>query len=199
MGTLFHKSYQASTKTNFFYVRNQTQPLHISSAKKCPHSKLNSHSFTQKRAKTYFHAWRGWPDALRKYLSLFHFCHLPTNLLLKSLYILLRAASMAPHRPVNLQITRLLCGFIWELLAPRHCWWNNFLLLLPPRISRCAIRGGKFIFIRVEIDIGLWFVTWCHFVLFAFIFLWIQEPAPTSPSSSQCMQMSRFMQVWLQD
>lgn len=79
----------------------------------------------------YFNAWRG-PVALRKYLSMFHFCHLPTNLLFKSLYILLGAATMAPHQPVNLQITRLLCGFILEPLAPGTTDGTTFCCCLLP-------------------------------------------------------------------
>lgn len=50
--------------------------------------------------------------------------------------------------------------------------------------SGCAIWGRNIIFIRVEIDIGLRIVTWCHLILLILIFLWIEKPTPTSPCSS---------------
>lgn len=64
--------------------------------------------------------------------------------------------------------------------------------------SGSYISGRAITFIRVEIDICLWFVSGRNLTLLIFILLWVQEPPPTSSSSSQCMQMSRFMQVRLQ-
>lgn len=64
--------------------------------------------------------------------------------------------------------------------------------------SGSCFSGWVIASIRVEIDICLWFVSGRNLALLIFILLWVQEPPATSSSSSQRMQMSRFMQVRLQ-